>query len=469
MDVTETLQSIREKALARRVDFADARAVERNYTSITRQDGRADKLSLWTSRGLCVRVLKDGAWGFGSMSEWLPDRAGGCLDAAIGMAQASKPGVSDPGMVARVEPSVGKWAGKCETDPRDVPVETKMQFLERHEKIAADHAGDKLANTIFSYTDIAQREVVCNTFGTLTDSESVRVRAFARVTARDGDLRETGSEQVGALAGYELAERTEPEEFSLKAARMAVSLLSSEEAPAGTFPVIFHPSVTGLFTHEALGHNAEADLIHSGMSIISGKLGERIGSDVVTIIDDGTLEGAWGSYGYDSEGTPAQRRVIIENGVLKGYLHSLETAARMDMPPNGSARADGYDNRPIVRMSNTFIQPGTMTLEELVKGIDLGVLLEGFQYGHVMSERGQFTCHVSKGTMIRNGELAEMVRDVSVSGLTLDTLMNIDAVSKDFELRMPGTCGKNGQGMFTDGGGPYVRVREMVVGGRRQV
>ena len=286
------------------------------------------------------------------------------------------------------------------------------------------------------------------------------------IVASDGKTLQKGSGRVGEPVGFELIERTGPDEFAGKAARTALSLLSASTPPAGKFPVIFHPSVTGLLTHEAIGHNAEADHVLSGSSIIEGKLGDKIASDLVTIIDDSTIPGKWGSFEYDSEGIPGARRVIIENGVLKGYMHSLESAAKMGVSPNGSARAQDYSNRPIIRMSNTFIEPGTSTFEDLLSGIDLGVYLMGGEYGYVFCERGQYTCHAGEAYMIRNGELAEPLRDVSVAGMTLETLLNIDAVCSDFEMKMPGMCGKNGQGMYVDNGGPHIRVKELVVGGQ---
>ena len=147
-------------------------------------------------------------------------------------------------------------------------------------------------------------------------------------------------------------------------------------------------------------------------------------------------------------------------------MHCLEAAAKMGAKPNGSARAQDYSNRPIIRMSNTFIEPGESSFEDLVKGIDLGIYLRGGEYGYVFCERGQYTCHAGEAVMIRNGELAEQLRDVSVAGMTLETLANIDMVSNDFEMKMPGMCGKDGQGMYVDNGGPHIRVKELVVGGQ---
>lgn len=465
----DLLQKIRDEATKRRAEFADARIVERAVTSITRQDGRADKLSQAATEGIGVRVLKDGAWGFASVADFTESAAMDCLDTAFAMSEASKARIEQPGMVAAAEPVVDTAATPYEKDPRSVPVERKMQALADLEKDAISLTGDKLANSLFTYFDVVMKETVCNTFGSLVESNYVRTLASAMVVAREGDVLQRGIARIGRLAGFELIEQIDPEEFSRKAAKQALSLLTAKQAPAGKFPVIFHPSITGLLTHEAIGHNAEADHVIGGESIIEGKIGEQIASELVTIIDDSTIPGVWGSYKYDSEGTPSERRVIIDRGKLVGYMHSLESAAKLGARPNGSARGDGYYNRPIIRMSNTFIQPGDMTFEEMLKDIDLGIFLTGGEYGYVFCERGQYTCHAGEAYMIRNGQLAEHLRDVSISGMTLETLANIDAVSKDFEMKMPGTCGKSGQGMPVDNGGPYVRVRELVVGGHGQL
>jgi TldD protein len=465
MVMNNLLEKIRDEAIKRGATFADARIVERDLTQIVRQDKRADKLGQTNSQGLGVRVLKDGAWGFASLSDVDEASAMECLASAFSMSEASKARVDEPGMVATVDPVVDTVTTPFEKDPRSIPLERKMEALVALENDAIAICGDKLANSVLMYFDLVQRETVCNTFGTLVESNSVRTLMGATFVVRDGDVLQRGSARVGRMEGFELVERINPEKFNLKAARQAVSLLTATLAPAGNFPVIFHPSITGLLTHEAIGHNAEGDTVLGGGSIIEGKIGQTIGSELVTIIDDATIPGVWGSYPYDSEGVPSQRRVLIENGKLVGYMHSLETAAKLGMTPNGSARADGYRSRPIVRMSNTFIVPGKTSFEDMLKGIDLGVYLTGGEYGYVFCERGQYTCHAGEAYMIRNGQLAEHLRDVSVSGMTLETLMNIDAVSDGFEMEMPGTCGKDGQGMQVDNGGPYVRVKELVVGG----
>ena len=461
----DLLRSICDRAKQKGATFADVRVFQSEGTGITRQDGRADKLNQNSDCGLGVRVLKDHSWGFASTSGLGKDSAFEALESAIAMAEASS-AKSEDAVVADTAPIEDVVRAKVEIDPRSVEVEKKMAALQGYETAAINLAGDKLANSIISYYDGVQHEIICNTSGTYIDSETVRTRMSTMIVAKDGSLIQRGTKIIGAPVGFELIEKTSSEDFSLKAASLAISLLSASPPPAGKYPVIFHPSVTGLLTHEAIGHNAEADLVISGTSIIAGKIGEKIASELVTIIDDSTLPGFWGSYEYDSEGTPGERRTIIERGILKGYMHSLETAAKFGAKPNGSARAQDYSHRPIIRMSNTFIEPGESTFEELVKGIDLGIYLKGGQHGHVCSERGQFTCHAGEAYMIRNGEISEHLRDVSVAGMTLETLMNIDAISNDFEMKAPGTCGKGSQGMYVDNGGPHVRVKELVVGGR---
>ena len=447
-------------------EFIDCRVTESDGTSIVCQDGRADKIGQGRSRSGCVRALVDGAWGFAATDEPNEKRLAKCLESAVAMARAASPHVTEKGAVAALPPSRGESVAEVGIDPRKVPLEEKMRRVSAYERAAREKHGDLLANTIVSYGDGWKREVVANSRGTATLSEQIRTRLFARIVAKKGDTRQAGTESRGQLSGFELLDGCPAEEFSVSAADRAVSLLSAKRAPSGRFPVVFHPTITGVLVHEALGHSAEADLVFGGMSILDGKKGTRVAPDIVTVIDDPTIDRAYGSFAYDSEGTPAKRHVLIEKGILKGFLHSLETAGRMGAEPQGSGRAQNAQSPPIVRMSNTFFEPGTDSLESLLAPIDHGVYLIDSSGGYVYPERGQFVVRASEGWIIRDGKLAEQVRDVSVSGMTLEALSKIDGVSKDFRLALPGTCGKDGQGVPVDGGGPYVRISEVVVGGQ---
>jgi len=462
----ELLEWLRDQALARGVQFADARYVVRSGAGITVQDGRADSLGSGYGEGVGVRVLFNGAWGFGSANWPDRERAATCLEQALQMAKEAAAHASQEAVVAQVEPVRAEAATSVAVPPASVPLERKVALISGLEGAARARAGDKVANTVFSYSEGSFKETICNTFGTLVTQTATRVMVSGMVVAADGQTRQVARERKGALAGFELAESISTEAFALAAADRALALLAAKRAPAGVFPVVMDPTFTGLFVHEALGHNAEADIVLEGGSIIEGKMGQKIGAECVTIVDDGTVPGSWGSYAYDSEGTPSQRRVIVEKGMLKGYMHSLETAGRMGVAPNGSARADGYGSVPIVRMSNTYIEPGAISFEDLIADIEVGVLLCGGEWGYVFCERGQFTGHAGEAFMIRDGQVAERVRDVSISGMTLQTLEDMVGLSRDFVLEFPGTCGKNGQGAPVNGGGPYLKVRQLVVGGQ---
>jgi len=464
--IKQQLERLREEALRRRVEFAEVRYAASTHSALMLQDGRADRIGAGDRAGMGVRVLASGAWGFASTEsldeqDWLAS-----LGDAIAMARVSAGHLAEPVTLAERPAIVDDVRTTFAKDPSQVPLEAKLAAVRGFEEASGCAACSHVANLMTVYNDAHQLEIICNTRGTLISSESVRTLLWHAITAQNGSVRQRATEVRAAQSGFELVEATPAADFSAKAAKRAVSLLSAPAAPAGTFPAIFHPSITGLLVHEALGHNTEADLVLAGQSILDGKLGTKVAADCINVVDDSGLPSSWGSYCYDSEGTPGGRRVIVEKGVLKGFLHSLETAGRMGAAPSGSARADGFSHRPIVRMSNTMILPGKASLEELIADIDLGILLRAGQWGYVWCEKGQYTCHAGEGVMIRNGQLAEQVRDVSVSGMVLETLANALGVSRDFEVQMPGNCGKDGQSMPVNGGGPYVKVREIVVGGQ---
>jgi len=225
--------------------------------------------------------------------------------------------------------------------------------------------------------------------------------------------------------------------------------------------VVLGPNVVGVFVHEAFGHLAEADLALSG-GVLSNNLGKKIASDLVTFYDDGTINGAFGSFRYDDEGVPAQKTLLIKDGVVTGLMHNRETAKKFNVEPTGNARAEDFRVEPIIRMRNTFMAPRDYSFEELVADIRSGYYFKSFRGGQANID-GTFQVGIQEAYEIVNGELGEPVRNASISGNTLETLFKVDAVGKDFEL-WPGRCGK-GQTAFICDGGPHIRVREVTVGG----
>jgi TldD protein len=462
----DTLKAIVDKACELGASFADARAFESRATAVVVQDKRVHEVSAPHNLGTGLRVLVDGAWGFASTNSHDKASLEAALDSAISVARAAAGRTAEKGVVAEVEPTRDTVRRTGKLDPRDVAIEDKVKLVCEHEKNARGVDPDKIVSTHFGCSDSAVREIVCNSFGTMTDQEIVRTRFVGQAFAEEDGRRQSGRCRMAKSAGWEAVDSLGPG-FSAEAAKRAIDLLGAQKPPAGKFPVIVDPDLVGLYAHEAFGHNAEGDHVFTNESILAGHEQEKIASDCVTIIDDSTLAGLYGSYAYDSEGTPGERRVLVKDGVLSGYLHDLQSAARLGVRPNGSGRAESHQHRPIVRMSNTYMDRGDSALPEMIAGVKLGLFCKGFGGGYVRTDEGHFTFNCEQGWMIRNGDLSEPLCNVAISGMTMETLRNIELVGDEVVLNSPGTCGKGGQAMFVDGGGPYLKIKELVVGGQR--
>jgi TldD protein len=462
----ELLERVLAAATRLGAAFADIRVVESAGTSILVQDGRADSIAAGDSCGAGIRVLVDGAWGFAPTNRIEEPELLQCVRDAIAMARAASPAVTDPGMVAEVEAVQDRIVSSYRIDPRDVPLEDRVAAAYELEQVARQEAGGKLTNSAVSYGDGAGTMWLANTYGTYTESTGVRCGVSAFVAAGENGELQWSSRRKGLLTGYELMEELDYDDFAGKAARKAVALLAAERAPAGRFDVVIDPIICGLLTHEAFGHNCEADAVWAGESILEGKEGTQVAHEDVTIVDDPTIPGVNGSYVYDHEGTPGERHLLVENGILTSYLHSLETAARLEERPNGAARGQGHTYPPIVRMSNSFIAPGDWSFEEMLAEMKSGLYLTGGNWGYVFTARGQFTCNVEEAYAIEDGQLGQHYRNVSISGLTLEALRNVSAVGNDLQFELGGVCGKNGQSANVDAGGPHVRIHGVLVGGQ---
>jgi TldD protein len=465
-DMERLMNRIIQAALDRGADFADLRITDATATAISVEDGRADSISSARKRGAGLRVLVDGAWGFAPTNQPAEAEMLRCVGDAIEMAHSAAPYVTDPGMVAEIEPARGEAGKPPRIRPDSVPLKDRVQRVFELERAAREAAPEKIANTTAGYSDSSGEMFLANSFGTFLHYGGTGTSIGVQVVATDGETRQRAVQRRANRSGYELVADLDIEALGKETAEKAVSLLTAERAPAGTFDVIIDQRICGLLVHEAFGHNSEADAVWTGDSILAGKLGEQVAAETVTIVDDPTLPGHNGSFEYDHEGVPAQRHVIVENGILKGYLHSLETAARFGVAPGGSARAEGHQSQPIVRMSNTAIEPGETSLEDMMSELDKGLYLTGGYWGYVFTGQGQFTCNVEHAYAIENGKLGRHYRNVCISGRTLETLQKVTAVGNDQQFELGGTCGKGGQGMPVDAGGPHLRISQVVVGGQ---
>jgi TldD protein len=296
-----------------------------------------------------------------------------------------------------------------------------------------------------------------------TNIEQNKLYVWSRITssAFSNGVFSFSREEIGSTAGYEIFDEYPPEIIGKKVAKRAITQLDAKPAKGGKFPVVLGPNVVGVFVHEAFGHLAEADLALSG-GVLSNRLGKRIGSDVVTLYDDGTIKDAFGSFKYDDEGVPSQKTLLVKNGIVKGLMHNRETAKKFNMKPTGNSRSESFRVEPIIRMRNTYLAPRDHSYEELIEDINSGYYMKSFRGGQANID-GTFQVGVQEAYEIVNGEIGDPVRNVSLSGNTLETLLKINAVGNDFEL-WPGRCGK-GQTAFVCDGGPHIKIKEVIVGG----
>ena len=314
------------------------------------------------------------------------------------------------------------------------------------------------------YQETQKELAILTSEGQLVEEVRVYTLFAVQVVAEREGLLQQGYEPVGGTVGLELFEEHPPEEVARRAAERALLMLSARRAPGGRMPVVLSSEAGGTMIHEAVGHGLEADHAEEGFSVYAGRLGEEVASPLITVIDDPTLPGKRGSYAFDDEGVPAERVVLIENGVLRNFLYDRATALKFGKRPNGHGRRESYRHRPIPRMANTFIAPGPHDPEEIIRSVDRGLLVKKMGGGEVNPVTGDFVFEVTEGYLIEGGEVGEPVRGATLAGNGPEVLWMIDMVGRDLGFGL-GTCGKDGQGVPVSDAQPTLRIPELLVGG----
>jgi TldD protein len=446
-------------------EFVEIRFQKIKGTSILVVDGVTKEVAGAVNTGFGIRAFKGGAWGFSAATSYKESLVEAVLESAVKMAKKASETTKERFKLADLRGIKGASEVPMKVNPLDVPISDKVNYVLDLNKQATSFNA-KVVNTNTFLGETAGHATISNSFGTHVRKKVSRVRAGATVYASEGGLRQRGSEIVGGSGGYEIVQSEAAHTLGKTAAEKAVKLLGAKPAPSGKFTAVLDPKLVGVFVHEAFGHACEADKVLAGTSLVEGKIGSKVGHSSVTILDDPTISGLYGSFSYDDEGTISRRRVLVQNGVLKEYLHSLETASRMNVEPNGAARTEDFMSTPLVRMSNTYVSAGGCKVEEVFDSLRNGIYAIGSEYGYVIPASGQFTFKCEYAHLIKNGEPREIVRDVALSGLMTEALKNVEAVANDVEFE-PGICGKSGQSVPISTGGPHMRVTKIVVGGTR--
>ncbi len=440
------------------VDYLAIRLESAEGADILLRGNKIETLSEGISIGGHVRACHKGGWGFASFNQLtsLPER----IEEAIAAARL----VGDDETILAPIPSIQdlRTLPLLGSDPRQVPLRDKKALCQHYGEILRS-VSPKIATISVRYGDSAQQVILATSEGTLIEQSWVDMEMRFAATARNGETVQTGRETTGSRKAFEDLVGLDAQVRS--AAQRAVDSLALPPVKGGTYTVVIDPILTGLFVHEAFGHLSEADMAYENPDLLEVmSIGRRFGPESLQIFDGAAPEGHRGSYFYDDEGTPATTTQLIEDGVLVGRLHSRETAGKLDEMPTGNARCLNYHYPPIVRMTNTWIERGNTPVQDLFSDIEEGVYARNWLGG--MTNGEMFTFAAGEAWMIRQGEIAEPVRDVTLSGNAFKTLADIEAIGDDFFWDESGGCGKGGQsGLPVGCGGPSLRLRNVVVGG----
>lgn len=442
------------KKLENTVDYADIRAGESINNSIIMKDSKIDNVDTGNDFSIGIRVLQNGAWGFAYTTDI--NKVQVAADKATMLANQLSSDVE----LSQTKANEDRVKTNAKIQIEDLTIEDKINLIKE-----ADDAAkiDGIVSTNISFSESQSNSILLSTDGTNIQSENNRIVLSMNSVADNGQVMQFGHESIGGVQGFELIENSDLESFGRRISEKALSLLDAKQAPSGDFPVIFDPELTGVFIHEALGHASEADIILRNDSILKDKIGQKIGSELITVVDDATRKDGFGHFAYDVEGSNSNKNVLVENGVLKTVLSSRESAKKLGLESSGNARSS-IKNQPLVRMSNTYIKPGDSSFDEMIEDMHEGIYLKGSRGGQVDTGKGIFQFNAVEAYKIENGELSTHLRDVSLSGSTLDILNNVDAVGSDFKLNV-GFCGKDGQTVPVGDGGPHIRVSKATVGG----
>jgi len=443
-----------------KADYTEIRVEEKETTRVVFRGKELELANANIDKGGIVRCLiRNKGWGvatFNNLDDLLTK-----VDQAYQCAQVAS--VPEPIELAEAQPVDQVLTVAMQRDFRDISLAEKKALAERYNQVLLGHS-DKIVDTQAVYSDAFTHLILANSEGTYIEQERPSVVVGGTAIARDGDNVQQAHDSFASTQGYEFV--LDKDDKIRLAAQHAVELLTAKPVKAGQYTVVANQMLAGVFIHEAFGHLSEADFVYENPKARAMmSMGRRFGKGILNAFDDGSIPNQRGTTLYDDEGVPARRNWLIKDGVLVGRLHSRQTAAKMGERASGNARAINYRFAPIVRMTNTGIENGTSSLEDILKDIELGVYACDAYGGETQLENFSFSSGYAY--MIRHGKLAEMVKDVILAGNLFTTLENIDAIGNDFMwLNTGGGCGKGNQYPLPVGmGAPHIRIQNVVIGG----
>ncbi len=459
------LGEVLEHALARGGSFAELFFEDTDSTRLFYEGGKVDRVQNGRDGGVGLRILADGKTTYGYSTNLSQES----LVALADTLAAAVPPQKGPKATVRTDWREAKQSAeeiaryRIQRSPRDLSLAEKAAVTRRMD--AAARADLPEARQVMcAWLDSYRNLLVVTSDGLVSRDSKVYLHFYTQVVgAKDGRV-ESAIESEGGYVGLEFLDAHPPEAMAREAARRVKVLLDAKPAPAGTMAVVLSAEAGGTMIHEAVGHGLEADLACNGLSVYQGKVGTQVASPLITVVDDGTMPERRGSYAFDDEGTPSQKTVLIENGILKGYLVDRLSAMKFDMMATGNGRRESFRHKPIVRMTNTYIAPGKHDPAQILAETKQGVFVKAMGGGQVNTVTGDFVFAVTEGYLIHDGKLGAPIRGATLVGNGPRVLAIVDRVGTDLGFAT-GTCGKDGQGAPVTDAQPTLRIPELTVGG----
>ena len=454
------VEKILNEALSTGGDFAEIFVEKKNNCGLFMIDGKIESSLSGRDFGIGIRIFKDLYSVYGYTNDMTEENL---LKTARKIAEAVK-GTRADITINLLKQDIKNY-NKIEIYPETVLKKNKIDVMRRGYTAAKEYDSE-ISQVRVSYSDLKQNILVANSEGIWAEDERVRGRIRIESVASSGTEMQTGSMGPGASKGFEFFEKIDIESYGREASRIAKTILHADYSPSGKMPVIIDNGFGGVIFHEACGHGLEATSVAKGNSVFAGKIGQMIASPVVSAVDDGTIPNEWGTINIDDEGTPSRRNLLIENGILKGYMIDKLNGRRMGMASTGSGRRESYKYAPTSRMTNTFILNGKSSLDEMISSVEKGIYAKYMGGGSVNPATGNFNFAVMEGYLIENGKITSPVRGATLIGSGSEILKKIEMVGNNLAYGQ-GMCGSVSGSICTNVGQPAVKVSEITVGGRK--
>lgn len=455
------IENVLSAALTTGGDFSEVFVEDRYTNNMHHQGGKLEKSLSGRDFGVGIRIFKGLQSVYAYTNEF---SAEGLLKAAKTAAKALQESQTLENIILPMEKETIKTAHPIQFMPNSVEKSRKLAVLRNANDIVTNY-DPAITQAIIRLIDEEQNVLIANSEGTFVEDKRVRSRLAIAAIASEGTEMQTGFYGPGAHQGFEFIEGLDLNHYAKEAARIAVTMLHADPAPSGKFPVIIDNEFGGVIFHEACGHGLEAAAVAKNNSVFANKVGEKVASDLVTYIDDGTITNEWGSINIDDEGEKARKNVLIENGILKGYLIDKFNGRRMGEVSTGSGRRESYKYAPTSRMTNTYIAPGKSTPEEIIANTEYGIYAKYMGGGSVEPATGDYNFAINEAYLVKNGKIDKPIRGATLVGNGAKTIQKVDMIGNNLG-HGAGMCGASSGSIPVNVGQPMLRVSEITVGGR---